>query len=191
MDAITQRAFCNACLRLKRDVVNLNDLGTPTALVIKINDENVIGFSIKDNVWILNNEKWDPTIEDMVILVQGFLESVILIAVQEFEEKSDEIFQSISAKGLENKFSQILNLMSFEENDIEPLPEILIDTLLGNSFEIKFNFKLNNHTVIDNELDSEYKILDEKTIQYIVDNSTYFDLQKAMNDCYLQLNRTK
>jgi hypothetical protein len=190
------RKFIEAIIRLRRDSLNFIELGIQSKIELNLSNEFnkiIIGFNPTTKLWSLHNDEiffdeWNPKLNsDDLSFLDNFDESELLNAIDKMDMLTKLAYNDINAKSLESKFQQIMNLMRYEENNIEPLPKIDIDKV-----SIWFDFDDNEFKLSDivNNIRVE-GFLSDFELKYLLENSKYLDIKNALGKCFLMLNRKK
>lgn len=192
------RAFAEALLRLRRDSINFKKLGIDKQLVLYINNEDnhsstknitLITFDTGTSLWELNHngivtKNWKAPLSELIGILNLYETSEILQSIQSLEESTYIEFCNINSIALESKVIQLMNILHFEENNIEPHPVIN----LGDVFKIWFDFDDSCFKLWRADDGSE-TLFEEFMLKSILININYATALYAIRKTFSQLAR--
>jgi len=186
----TYSDFINSLMKLRRDSLILKQSSNKAILVLNI-DNTQITFNTTQMCWKvisinekLNFENWNPEINKVIEFLDNFEEYQILIAIQDFEDQSNENLSKLDGTILITKCLQILDLLKNPENDIIPAPEINLKTTENNNYSIFYDFKTEMYNVTSDNDIANYSTPND-FIPNLLKLCTYTEVSKALNNCYI------
>lgn len=186
------RDFIETMVKMQRNQLLFNQNGIKEVSLTIENSANidvvdtVITYNVGKQKWIVNSEthhlennEWDPTLLEVKEFLDYFQDFEILVSMQNYEDKVKKYFEKIPATNLVSKFSDVLRLMTIEQNNKKPLPSITF-----NNNEIYYDFESNEFFIITN---GEEKSFDFPDIADVLANKNYLEAFEALNDTWKNL----
>jgi len=191
-NADVQRLFIESMFRLRRDMTFLSNekIENSPVLELKINEETVIGFNSESKNWYVKSlnfscDNWNPKVSTICEFLELFDNKLLIDSCENFNKKSHEFFDNLSAEFLYNKIQTMFYLMKLPEND----ETLIFHDKSQNIIEIYYDHKnfVFMHR-INNEIDSEY-FLDEYKTKLFLKNTSYSVMMRCLNNFYSKLKR--